>query len=631
MCFKMAFDSKKTWKHKTVPPEKVLSRIKPGMSIFLGTANAEPRTLVKSLMASEGNNLQDLELIQLVSLGDAVSIEEKYAHKFRLRTFFAGWVASDAITAGRVDLIPSRFSRIPLMFEGGNVRVDVAFIQITPPDRAGYSSLGAAIDVARQAMERASLVVGEINDQAPRTMGDTFVHVDDFDYLVESTEEPIYFPRWPVDEVFDKLSANVASLIQDGSCISFGIGPLFEGLARHLTQKRHLGIHTAMFTDALMDLINSGAVSNRRKGSFRGKALASYAVGTRELMRWLHRNPLVEFQGIDVVGNPERMGKNDHFIVILPARKIDLTGGIALHTGKGNVAAGPGEAQEFFNGAAFSRGGRTIFALPSRNLQGKANIVPSVEDFPNQFSNREALDRVVTEYGVASLTGRTVRERALALIDIAHPDDRMELVRLAKGKRLLYPDQEYLSETGHLYPEELACVHTFKNDLTVRFRAIRPSDVDEMRRLFYRFSDKSVYYRYFSPIKTMPHAKMQEYVNVDYRKTMSIVGLVGEPGEGTIIAEARYVVIPDKPYADVAFVVDEVYKGKGIATFLFEMLMRIAKDKGIEGFEADVLATNTPMLKVFEKSPFPIQAVLEAGAYALSIPFLENPPPARID
>jgi hypothetical protein len=295
-------------------------------------------------------------------------------------------------------------------------------------------------------------------------------------------------------------------------------------------------------------------------------------------MRWLHRNPLVEFQGIDVVGAPERMGKNDHFIVILPARKIDLTGGIALHTGKGNVAAGPGEAQEFFTGAAFSRGGRTILALPSRNLEGRSNIVLSIEDFPNQFSNREALDRVVTEYGVASLTGRTVRERALALIDIAHPDDRMELVRLAKEKRLLYPEQDYLSETGHFYPEELATECVFGKDLTVRFRAIRPSDVDEMRRLFYRFSDKSVYYRYFSPIKTMPHAKMQEYVNVDYRRTMSIVGLIGEPGEGTIVAEARYVCHPDHPYPDVAFVVDEAYKGKGIGSYLFEMLVRIAKE-----------------------------------------------------
>jgi len=303
---------------------------------------------------------------------------------------------------------------------------------------------------------------------------------------------------------------------------------------------------------------------------------------------------------------------------------VDLTGGIALPRGKGNVGIGPGEAQEFFTGVSLSRGGRAIVALPSRNRRGEPNITLSVKDLPIQFSNRESLDLVVTEYGIASLTGRTIRERALALIDIAHPDDRAELVRLAKEDHILYPGQEYLSESGRLYPEDLACMHTFKDDLTVRFRAIRPSDVDEMRRLFYRFSDRAVYYRYFSPIKTMPHAKMQEYVNVDYRRTMSMVGLAGEPGEERVIAEGRYVSLHDRPYADIAFVVDEIHQGKGIATFLFQMLIGIAKDRGIQGFKADVLATNKAMLKVFEKLPFTVKAVLEEGVYGLEIPFSEE-------
>ena len=621
----MSISEKKGWESKRVQPEKVLSRIRPGMSIFLGTGVAEPRTLVRSLMASDASNLRDLEFIQLVSLGQAVSIAEENTQKFRLKTFFSGWVASEAITAGRVDLIPTPFSRIPHLIESGTIGIDAAFIQVTPPDDGGYCSLGCSVDAARQAMAQASLVVGEINDRAPRTFGDTFVHVDDFDFFIEATEPPIYFPRWPVDDVFEKVGANVAYLIRDGSCIAFSIGPLFEALARHLKGKRHLGIHSPFFTDALMELVKSGAVTNRRKGIFLGKSVAAYAIGTEELMRWLDRNPLVEFQGIDVVADPKRIGANDHFIVVLPARKVDLTGTISLHTGKGNVGAGPGEAQEFFRGASFSRGGRTIFALPSRNLKNEPNIIVSMEDYPNQFSNRESLDLVVTEYGVASMTGRTTRERALALIDIAHPDDREELVRLAKERHLLFPDQQYLAESGHLYPDYLACDHLFRDGLSVRFRAIKPSDVDEMRRLFYRFSDQTVYYRYFSPIKTMPHAKMQEYVNIDYRRIMSIVGLTGEPGEGRIIAEGRYVRLHDLPYADVAFVVDEDYQGRGIATFLLEMLTKIAREKRIEAFRADVLATNKPMLKVFESATKgPIQAVMEGGVYQLTIPLLES-------
>jgi RimJ/RimL family protein N-acetyltransferase len=232
---------------------------------------------------------------------------------------------------------------------------------------------------------------------------------------------------------------------------------------------------------------------------------------------------------------------------------------------------------------------------------------------------------VVTEYGVAYFSGRTVRERAQAMIDIAHPGDRAELVRRAKEAKLLYPDQIYFADSGHLYPSGIAFTQTFKGNLTVQFRAIKPSDEEEMRRLFYRFSDKAVYYRYFSPVKTMPHGKMQEYVNVDYRTAISIVGVIKEAGGERVVAEARYVRLKDRPYADVAFVVDEAYQGRGIASFLLEMLIRIAKERGgIEGFTADVLADNKGMMKVFEKSALPLQAVLSSGAYELVIPFTDE-------
>ena len=618
----MSVNETKEWKSKLVAPQKVLSRIKPGMSIFLGTGVAEPCTLVKSLLDSDAGNLRDLEFIQLISFGPAITITKAQNHKFRLKTFFAGWVASDEITSGRVDMIPSPLSEIPHLIESGIIGIDVAFIQITPPDRSGFCSLGPAVDVARHAMDHASLVVGEINHDTPRTMGDTFVHVDDFDFLVESNEPPIYFERQPFDPVFDRLGANVAALIEDGSCLAFSAGHLFEALGRHLKTKRNLGIHSPFFTDAVMDLVKSGAVSNRKKGHFLGKSLTSYAIGTPELLYWLHRNPLIEFQSIDVVADPKRIARNDRTMVVLPVRKVDLSGGVALHMGRGNIGDGPSEAQEFFKGARFSKKGRTIIALPSRNLKKQSNIVISVDDYPNQFSIRESLDLVVTEYGVAAMTGRTIRERALALIDIAHPDDRAELVRQAKEKNILYADQLYLPESGARYPADLACEKVFQGEITVRFRAIKPSDVDEMRRLFYRFSDKSVYYRYFSPIKTMPHAKMQEYATIDYTKTMSIVGLMGEPGAGRIVAEARYVLLPDKPVADVAFVVDEEFQGKGIATFLFKALRKIAKENGIRGFKADVLATNKGMLKVFESaSDTPIKAVMDSGIYELNMPF----------
>ena len=605
---------------KVVPPQEALQKIKPGMSIFIGTGVAEPRTLVKHLMASREANLQDLELIQLVSFGEAISPKEVDSRKFRLKTFFSGWVASEAITAGRIDLIPSRFSQIPGLIQSGQVPIDAAFVQVTAPNEAGYCSLGVAVDVAREAMERASLVVGEINRQIPLTYGDTFVPLSDFHFLVESTEPPIYFNRWPVDPVFDQVAANVASVIEDGSCLGFSIGPLFEALGKHLANKRNLGIHSPFVTDALMDLIKSGAVSNRHKEVFRGKSLVSYAFGTATLMAWLNRNPLLEFQGIDKVFDPTQIGRNPRYLALLPARKVDLSGRIALHAGKGNVAAGPGEAVDFVNGAELSRGGLAIFALPSRNLQKQPNILMSVDDFPNQFSLRESVDMVVTEYGVANLKGRTVRERAQALIDIAHPDDRPGLVDEAKKGKILYADQIFLAESAHLYPAQVATRQIFKGGQEVHFRAIKPSDEEGMRHLFYRFSDEAVYYRYFSPIKTMPHHKMQQYVNVDYRRAMSIVGLSGDSGEGQIIAEGRYVKHLDRPDADIAFVVDEKVQGLGIATFLYQMLIRLARERGIKAFTADVLGTNRAIMKVLEKGGLPIKAILKEGIYELNIP-----------
>jgi RimJ/RimL family protein N-acetyltransferase len=247
-----------------------------------------------------------------------------------------------------------------------------------------------------------------------------------------------------------------------------------------------------------------------------------------------------------------------------------------------------------------------------------------VEAYPNQFTLRESVDLVVTEYGVANLRGRTIRERAQALIDVAHPEDRSGLVDQAKEEKILYADQIYLADSTTLFPADISTRQTFKGDVEVHFRAIRPSDEEGMRRLFYRFSDETVYYRYFSPIKAMPHARMQAYVNLDSNQILSIVGLVGKPEEEKIIAEARFVRDQMRPYADIAFVVDEEYQGLGIAGFLYSMLVRLARERGVKAFTADILASNKGMMRVLEKGGLPVQARLEQGVFAVTIPLDAN-------
>ena len=606
------------WKERLVKPDKIIEKITPGMTIFIGTGVSEPLTLFNHLKEIKNFNL-DLDIFQLVSLGDAISMKENLSSLYRLKTFFSGWDADEAITKGLADFIPSRYYQIPELFRSKQINIDTVFIQITPPNEAGFCSLGVCVDVARLAMQQASFVVGEINKWMPRTFGDTFVNISDFDMLVEAQDPPIYFERWKVDHVYDKIAENVSSMIDDRSCIGFSIGPLYEALANHLIHKKDLGIHTPFFCDNMMDLVKSGAVTNQFKKSYQGKSLTSYAIGTPDLMTWLDNNPMVEFQSIEQVFNPIHISSNPKFVTVLPARKVDLYGRIALHTGRGNVGTGPGEVIDFFNGALLSEGGSAIFALPSRNRQNEPNIVLSAVQYPNQFSLWESVTTIVTEYGIASVKGRTVRERAQGLIDIAHPDDRPQLIEEARKKRIIYPDQIYIKESAHLYPSEIKTKHTFNNGLEVCFRAIKPSDEENMRRLFYRFSDESVYYRYFSRIRSMPHVKMQEYVNIDYKKSLSIVA---EVKNGKLIAEARFASLEiHETHPEVAIVVDESYQNLGIATYVLTMLMQQAKERKLKGFKGYILPNNRKILRILEKIDWKLNVKLEKNVYSLIIGF----------
>ncbi len=608
-----------------------MSYIKPGMNIFLGSGVAEPRTLMKTLIESGLSNTYDLELIQLNIHGDIFSIRQLQNKNYRLKTFFSGWLASEAFIAPNIDFTPGRYSQIPQIIKSKRIPIDVAFIQITPPDEEGHCSLGVAVDIAREAMEQASLVVGEINTQIPFTFGDTIVSISDFDLLINSTESPVYFDRWPVDDIYDQIAMNIAGLIEDGDCLPFYSGSLFEALGKQLVHKKHLGIHGVICTDALMELVKSGAVSNYKKAAFRGKTVVSYALGTPQLMDWLDRNPLLEFQNIEEMFDPVQIGRNSNLVVIYQCQEVDLFGRVTLRLDEGDIESGPGIYTDLYTGAGISPGGRTIFALPSRNHKGESNIQLRLKDLRNQFGIRESIDMIVTEYGVANLKWRPIRERAQALIDIAHPEERKGLVEQAKEHKILFPDQIFLPLSAHLYPADIVTKHTFRNGLKVRFRAIKPSDEDAMRRLFYRFSGKTVYRRFFFPITTMPHDKMQAYVNIDYSRELSIVALVDEADKGEIIAEARYMRSKQSGYGDVAFAVDEKYHGLGIGTYIYLMLVRLAKERGLKGFTAEVLETNTGMIKVFEKGRLPMDARVQDGIYRLTIPFEDSPSPAKTD
>lgn len=611
------------WEDRLIPPETVLNHIKPGMTVFIGTGPAAPRTLIRTLLAVDNHNIRDLELVQIAVLGDTIlSVDRLHAPNYRLKTFFSGYIAWDTISTGQVDLIPAYYSEIPEIIRSRRLSIDVAFIQITPPDEAGQCSLGVAVDVAREAMAHASLVVGEVNPQLPFTYGDTFVSVENFDLLVKSDLSPMTYDLPRVTPEMRKVAENVASVIKDGDCLSFSHGPLFDALVPHLADKKDLGIHSLYFTDALAELVASGAVTNHRKSPFRGKSLVSYAVGTRDLHKWLDRNPLVEFQGIDWVCNAALIAKNPQVVSMYEARKVDIIGSVAFPL-QGAVISGPGEGIDFFKGAEASQDGATIIALPSRDESGKPNILLSIQNFANQLRLKESVHMIATEYGVANLKWRTLRERAQAIIDIAHPDDRENLIRKAKEKQIIYPNQIFIARSAHFYPDHVDETRTFKNDVSVRFRAMKPSDEEGMRRFFYRCSKEMIYYRFFYSMKTMDHDRMQKYVNVDYQKEFSVVGLFIEDGHQIIVAEARMMRDERSFFGEVAFLVDDRFQNIGMGTYMLGLLIDRAREQGLKGICAEVLADNQPMIKVFEKAGLPMQATLESGIYRLKLAFGE--------
>ena len=608
------------WESHLVAPDTVLNHIRPGMTVFIGTGPAAPRRLIRTLLDVDTHNIRDLELVQLAVQGETIlTIDRLNAPNYRLKTFFSGgYVAWDTICEGQVDLIPAYSSEIPEIIKSRRIAVDVAFIQITPPNDAGYCSLGLAVDVAREVMDKATLVVGEVNERMPFTYGDTFVSIEQFDLLVRSDRDPITYEPAPVTDVMKKVAANVATVIRDGDCINYAPGPLFEALVPFLSDKKDLGIHSLYFTDAAAELVNSGAVTNHLKSPFRGKSLASYALGTKELMKWLHKNPLVEFQGIDWVCNSQLIARNPQFVAIYEGRKADIQGRVAFPL-RGAVISGPGEGIDFYRGAEASKDGATIIGMPSRDENGDPNILFSIQKYVNQLRLRESIHVLATEYGVAMLKWRPIRERAQAIIDVAHPDDREDLVKEARDKKILYSNQIFVSRSAHLYPEHVADTKTFKGGKTLRFRAMKPSDEEAMRRFFYRCSKETVFYRFFYSVKTMSHDKMQEYVNVDYATEFSVVGFAGKKGEGKMVAEARLVTGENTKAGEVAFLIDEAFQGIGVGTYLMKLLISEAKKRNIETIYAQVLPENQPMIKVFEKSGLPLKSKLEGGVYEISL------------
>jgi len=606
---------KSRYADKVVNRETALAHIQRGTKIFVGSACGEPQYLVEGL-AEKSAKIADSEILHILTLGIAPYTDEKLAKVFRHNAFFIGDNTRKAVAEGRADYTPIYLSELPALFRSRKTRVDTALIQVTPPDIHGYVSLGVSVDVTKAAVESARLVIAEVNPHLPRTLGDAFIPVDRIDFLVPHASPVIeYLPPTP-DAVALRIGANIARLVSDGATIQIGIGSIPNAAVQALREKKDLGVHTEMFSDWLLDLVQAGAITNRRKSLHRGKVIASFCMGTRALYDFIDNNPMVELHPSEYTNDPYVIGQNDHMVSINTALEIDLTGQVCSDSIGHQFYSGIGGQVDFIRGAARSEGGKPIIALPS-TARGDAvsRIVPQLSPGAGVVTTRASARYVVTEWGYTDLHGKTIRERAMALINIAHPKFRKELLEAGKRLHYVYPDQ-LIPSSLDLYPEKYETREAVAGE-EIFFRPVRATDEPMLKDLFYSLSDESIYRRYFSVIKYMPHERLQEELDLDYQTRMAIVAVVERGGVEEIAGLAQYVLDESTNYAEAAFIVRDAWQSMGLGERLLRTIVKIAQDKGIKGITAAVMTENRAMLHLFYKLGFTVESRFEENCYHL--------------
>jgi acyl-CoA hydrolase/RimJ/RimL family protein N-acetyltransferase len=622
---------KTNYQDKLTTIQEALGRIRRGGRIFIGSGSAEPMALSRGLIETS-HHFSDNPIIHIMTMGEATYTRPEYADNFRLNAFFIGKNVRAAVQAGRADYTPIFLSEIPVLLRSGQQPIDAALIQVSPPDAHGYCSLGVSVDIVKAATESARLVIAQVNRQMPRTFGDSFIHNDRINAFIEHDEPLPELAPADQTEVARRIGAHVARLIPDGATLQMGIGAIPDAVLSCLTQKQDLGIHTEMFSDGLLDLVKRGVVTGARKTLHTNSIITSFCMGTRALYDWVHENPHVLFFPSDYTNDPGVIRQNDNMVAINSAIAVDLTGQVCADSIGNRFYSGIGGQVDFLRGAARSRGGRPIIALPStaRRPDGKvlSRIVTSLAEGAGVVTSRGDVHYVVTEYGIASLHGASVTERARALIEIAHPDFRDELLREAQSHHYLYGDIGPMPRNE--YPARYEHTHTFHSSsnsssansssansssaghtppaqaagaagVTLSFRPIRSSDERRLQDFFYSHTDDTVYFRYGNRPLSMPHKRALELVHLDYEERLAFIGATGDPGQEKIVAVGRYELDKETSLAEVAFVVHEQYRGLGIASHLLQMLVDAAREHHFHGITAQVLAGNTPMRHVFDK------------------------------
>ena len=602
----MSVEAVTDWRQRQVSAAEAVSVVRPGDKVFVGSACATPRALVDAL---EELMRPGVELVHFLTT--RVGAGDPPQTKYRHRVFYVGTSERTLLESRRVEYLPLSLADVPRLFTTGQLPLDVAMVQVAPPEADGTCSLGISVDVTKAAALAARTVIAEVNPAMPRTAGDSRIPVNRIESFVAVDTPVVEYLHDPAGEVAQQIARYVARLIDDRSTLQVGLGRVPNEMLAHLTNRRDLAVHSDVITEPLVDLVAAGVVT--------GPVATSWAMGSRRLYDLVDDDPRFTFHPIEYICDPTVIRNRERMVSVTQAFAIDLTGQVSTERLDGVLYGGVSTGPAFHRGALESHTGMAIVCLASRTPAGRSAIRAELGLEEAVAIPRADVHWVVTEFGTAYLFGRSLAERAVALIDIAHPDVRSELLDAAIAAGLVGRKQQLHSRTA--YPVAEVRDLRLRDGREVQIRPTRTSDIRAMQALFYRLSEADIQTRFFQKLTSLTDDAAQHLCSVDYEEEMAFAAVVGPAAHERIVATSSYFLNPASGLAEVAYMVDPEWQGAGLGAILHAGLVDYARAHGARGLTADVLPGNLRMMRVFERGDHSLSVETEAGVATLTMLF----------
>jgi acyl-CoA hydrolase/L-amino acid N-acyltransferase YncA len=613
---------------KKIPAAQAIKLIKSGQRVFIGSGCGEPQHLVQAL-TEQANTFSGLEIVRLLGRETAslTAIADRTKDtSLNIRSIYLGSAKSESIARHKRFITPMNMSDVPGLFARRKMPLNVALVQVSPADDFGWMSLGISVDVTMAAARSADLVIAQVNPRMPRVMGQSFIHVNYVDWIVEHEEELLSVP--PSRTVADsaaQIGSHITHLIEDGSTLQIGLDAASQATVQGLGNKNDLGIHSQFLTDDIMHLYARGNITNQKKGFNDGKMVASMAVGSHDLYEFLNDNPAIDFHPSDYVNDPFVIAQNNRMVSLNVAYCMDLTGQVSAEASAATRFAGVSGIPDFVRGARRSPGGKSILMLCStrQGADGKtiSSVVPCFNDRAVVVP-RGDVHYVVSEYGAVNLFGKSLQERVMAMITISHPDYREELFEAAKEKGLIGRERTLGEAVKAVYPVRLEETIELDGEEVV-IRPAKPVDDRRIQEHYYTLPKEDVVSRFFGQKTIFARSDVETRSQGDYVSSLSLVAVVGEFGFGRVVAVAESMRLKTVNMSEVAFSVSPDFQGKGLGKLFLRKLADATRESGIAGLIAYTFPTNTAMIGLFKTLPYKVTKQLEDGELILTCRFDE--------